>query len=144
MYEVEIDDLIATQEKIAHALSTALSSSLRPVPPMARRSVDKTAYQLYLKGRYGCDKRDRSGLAKCSEYLAKSLIADPDFAPSHAALAEAQVLMALYGEAHPREVMPRARTESMHALRSDPELPDAHTAHALVKALYEWDLLSFA
>jgi CheY-like chemotaxis protein len=52
-----------------------------------------------LKGRYGCNKRDRSGLRKCVEYLERSLAADPEFAPSRAALAEALVAMALYAEA---------------------------------------------
>jgi hypothetical protein len=65
--------------------------------------VNKTAYVLYLKAGMGCNKRDRSGLSNCLEYLERFIAADPEFAPPHAAFAEALVAMAIHAEARPHE-----------------------------------------
>jgi TolB-like protein/Tfp pilus assembly protein PilF len=139
MYEVEIDALIHTPAKIAEAICQALNREFNHSPAM-KQPVDSRAYNLYLKGRYGCKKHDRRGLTKCVDYLQKSISIAPEYAPAHAALAEALVLMALYVDVPPREAMPRARVEAQRALRADSTLADAHSALALVKAFYDRDL----
>jgi serine/threonine-protein kinase len=139
MYEVELESIITTQEKIAGAIGEALSLRLDRTAS-ASHSPATLAYQLYLKGRYGCNKRDREGLAKCVLNLQQSIAADPQYAQSHSALAEAYVLMAFYAEAPPEEVLPQARREARQALKYDPSVADAHTVLGLVAAVYEWDL----
>ncbi len=99
---------------------------------------DAEAGQLYLRGRYVAHREDADGLRKSLVYFRRSLRRDPQFAPAHAGLALSLASLAFHGPMNPLQVMPAARRAARRALAFAPRLPEAHTALAATRALYEW------
>jgi tetratricopeptide (TPR) repeat protein len=95
---------------------------------------------LFLQAKHECNKRTREGLEKCVEFLTGALAADPNYAASHSAMAEALVLMAVQGEAPPSEMMPKAKASAVRALQCDANLGEAHVLLGIIAAMYEWDM----
>jgi serine/threonine-protein kinase len=94
---------------------------------------------LYLQGRYHWNKRTREGLTKSVELFEQCVADDSAFALGHAGLADALCLMSDYGLAHPREVIPRAKTAAMRALDLDATLGEAWASLALIRSLHDWE-----
>ena len=64
---------------------------------------------------------------------------DPDLVPAHVGLSDSLALLAIYGIAPPREVMPSAKRAAEDALLRDPTSADAWVRLGSVHALYEHD-----
>jgi len=73
-------------------------------------------------------------------YFEGVLSKDPNFAPAHAALAKAYILLNQpLAVLPPREAMSKARAEALKALELDDSLAEAHAALGRVKSIYDWD-----
>src|SRR5205807_2629764 len=136
IFDRQLDDVFALQSEIAEAIAAALGRSL--VLP-AVQPVPGDVYERFLRARYALSQRTESGLRDAAGQLAQVVGMKSDFAPAWAALAESQLLLALYGVERPRTVMPRARDAAENALRLDPTLPDAHSTLASVEAVFDWN-----
>jgi serine/threonine protein kinase/Tfp pilus assembly protein PilF len=140
-YDRELDDIFAIQDDIAINIAQKLRLALadreddEPLVKPATRNLD--AYELYLKARFLVEQRGE-GLVKGLEYFRQAIAADPDYALAYAGMAETLSLLAVYGVADARTVMPGAKGAAHKALQLDDGLAEAHNAMALVSVLHDW------
>ena len=141
-YDRELDDVFAIQDDIAVNIAQKLRIALadkpadEPLVKPATRNLD--AYELYLKARFFVEQRGE-GLVKGLEFFRQAIAADPDYAVAYAGMAETLSLLAVYGAADPRRVMPGAKGAAQKAVQLDDGLAEAHNAMALVSVLHDWD-----
>ncbi len=107
-------------------------------PPRAP-TVRPKAHQAYLRGRFQSGKRTEDGLRRSIEHFNQALAEDASFAPAYAGLAESYALLASYGAAAPRDVMPKAKAAAQRALEADSALAEAYASLGFVKSFYDWD-----
>jgi serine/threonine protein kinase len=140
-YDRELDDIFAIQDDIAVNIAQKLRIALadregdEPLVKPATRNLD--AYELYLKARFLVEQRGE-GLVKGLEYFRQAIAADPHYALAYAGMSETLSLLAVYGVADPRTVMPGAKGAAHKALQLDDGLAEAHNAMALVSVLHDW------
>jgi eukaryotic-like serine/threonine-protein kinase len=138
-YDREISDIFDVQDEIAHAIASRLQVTLadgatsRLVKPV---TTNVEAYELYLRGRALLFKRGKHTV-QGMECLKRAVELDPHFASAWAGLADAYTIRGFWSAAPPSEVMPKALTAARRAVALDPELAEAHCAHAT--ALLFWD-----
>jgi serine/threonine protein kinase/Tfp pilus assembly protein PilF len=139
-YDRQAEDVFAVQEEIAIAIAEHLKVALvTPDAPLVQRATDNLdAYQLYLKARFLINQRG-TALAQGMALLREAVALAPDYAPAHAALADAYALIGFYGYAPCYEVMPKARQSAQHALELNPALAEAHAPLVFVSWTYDWD-----
>ena len=140
-YDREMTDIFAIQDEIASAIAEKLKLTLRVTaegqlvrPPTA--SVE--AYDLYLKG-HALVKQRGLALVRAAECFEQAIALDPRFALAQAELAEALVLMSLYGIVMPAEIRDRASKATSRALELEPELVASQIALALYSIIVEFD-----
>ena len=144
-YDRELNHLLGLQGEIAHEVSAEIQSALwehKPVTqpiqqPLSTQNYD--AYDLYLKGQYFWNKRTGEGFERAIDYYQQAIAKDPNYARAYAGLADSYALLAPYGMASPNEDMPKARAAALRALELDKDLPEAHTALALIVQNYDYD-----
>jgi serine/threonine-protein kinase len=73
------------------------------------------------------------------EPLKRAISTDPGYAPAYASLAEAYQQLPVWTEATPSSTFPLALEAAEHALRLNPDLPDAHASLGLIHATYHWN-----
>jgi len=141
-YTRKLDDLAALEAEIAGAISQNLRLRLSgdDKKRLAKgHTQNNTAFQLYLKGRYGWNKRTQAGLKQSVEDFQKAIEADPSYALAYTGLADAYIMRGYLLHLPSREAFPRAKAAARKALEIDPTLAEAHTSLAFVQASYDWD-----
>lgn len=149
-FDRRIRDVFAVQEEIARSIVEALRRELAirgdrdALGPdeagglVPRSTSDSEAYTLYLRGRARWNERTAPALREAIDLFEQAAARDPKFAHAHAGLADAWSILLDYGVVAPAEGLPRALRAAERALRTGPELAEAHTAAALVRQM-EWD-----
>src|SRR3954447_825494 len=107
------------QDNLARTLIDALSRTMRR--PGAR-AVNARAYDLYLQGRNQVNKRTPEGLRAARNLFDRSIEQDATYAPAHAGLAEAYVMLGALSVISRPDAFPRARQAANDALRLDDQL----------------------
>jgi eukaryotic-like serine/threonine-protein kinase len=140
-YRGDRRDAFAVQERISAAIVQSLRLRLTDsaATPVRHNRTDPATYELYLKGRYFWNQRDREGLAHAVEYFSEAVASDSLFAPAWSGLGDAYSMIAVFGYQAPAVVFPRARTAITRALALDPSLAEGHTSLAIVALFYDWD-----
>jgi TolB-like protein/DNA-binding winged helix-turn-helix (wHTH) protein/Tfp pilus assembly protein PilF len=144
-YDRELSHLLGLQGEIAHEVSAEIQIALsdhKPITqptqqPLSPQNYD--AYDLYLKGQYFWNKRTAEGFQRAIDYYQQAIAKDPSYARAYAGLADSYALLAPYSAASPIEYMPKARAAALRALELDKDLPEAHTALALIVQNYDFD-----
>ena len=140
-YERDLSDILALQSEVARAVAGEIQIKLTPQERArltATRKVVPEAYELYLKGLRECARYSNEGFAKGVEYFEGSIQKDPEFALSHAALAECYFWLSIFCQAPPKTFIPRVRAAVAKALQLDPTLAEAHASMAVIKWQYDW------
>jgi TolB-like protein len=136
----DFDDAFAIQDDIARAISDALSTTLLQASTTATRDhVAGAVYELYLRGRFALNKRTEADLRSAARYFEDATVQDPEFALAYAGLADALLMLGVYGAEPPTSVMPRARAAAERALAIHPALGEAYATLGSVRALYDWN-----
>lgn len=156
-YDRLLNDIFQIQDDIARAVVTKLlgtftafsekgqgtctpfRTALAPSPPRNVR-----AYEFYLKGRYFWNKRTEDDLRRSAECFGRAIAEDSNEAVAHAGLADVYVTLSLYGAVRPLEFMPLARSSADRALQLNPDLAEALTSRACLRAVFDWDWNSAA
>jgi TolB-like protein/DNA-binding winged helix-turn-helix (wHTH) protein/Tfp pilus assembly protein PilF len=145
-YDRELSDVFALQGEIAREIADQIQLTLghiheaaTPAAQSASSAKAFEAYDLYLKGRYSWNKRTQEGLQQAVEYFQQAINKDPAYARAYAGLAESYALMGGYTGLPPKEFMVKARAAARRALELDEQLPEAHTALAVIAQNYDWD-----
>jgi len=132
-YDRELDDIFAVQEEIGRAISDALKMKLalvagEEVQPTAIKAANTDAYDAYLRGR----ELIRQDLQDAIRHLKRSLRLDNNFAPAHAQLAIATMLLVQAGDITLEEARRRAIPHLDRAQELEPDLAEAHWGRALL------------
>jgi len=134
-YNRKQTDLLSLQTEIARDVSQKLKTKLSGADEqqLAKNYATNTeAYRLYLLGRFHWNKRTVEDFRKSIEYFQQAIIADPNYAPAYAMLADTYILNSEYDGEAPNEAIPKAREMAMKALDLDDRLSEAHSALAIV------------
>ena len=144
-YDRELGHLLGLQGEIAGEVSVEIQPALwghQPVTQANQQAVSPQnyeAYDLYLKGQYFWNKRTIEGFERAIDYYQQAIAKDPNYARAYAGLADSYALLAPYSLVSPMEYMPKARAAALRALELDKDLPEAHTALALIVQNYDFD-----
>jgi DNA-binding winged helix-turn-helix (wHTH) protein/tetratricopeptide (TPR) repeat protein len=149
-FEERMTEVFAVQDAAADAAARALAVPLgsgpaAPAgpraagPPAARRPTDAEAYHSYLRGRYFWSRLSGAWLEKALVCFQEAAERDPTYAPPHAGLADAYVVLGLSGVVPPRDAWPLARAAADRALQLDERSPEAHVSLGAVALFEGWD-----
>jgi len=136
-YDRELDDIFAVQDEIAGAISEALKVKLalvagEAVQPTVITTANTDAYDAYLQGRELIHRRGQENMEEAIRQLERSLRLDNNFAPAHAQLAIATMLLTGIVASPPEEARRTAIRHLDRAQALEPDLAEAHAGRALV------------
>ena len=142
-YERQFRDIFDVQEEIARAVVDALALQLsegESTTPLVGRGTDNMqAYQLYLKGRYLYNQRQREALFTALTYFEQAIALDSMFPAAHGGMADVYKFLGIFGFAPPHEAFPRARAAVDRAIALDSRLAEAHATLAHLLFVYDWN-----
>ncbi len=142
-YNVSSGELFAVQERIARDVVAALSPRLagRPLPArlVERGTENLEAYELYQKGRYLYNTRQRDGLLRALQYFEQAIALDTAYARAYAGIADVYTLLGIFGHVRPRDAMSKGRSAAERAVALDSLLAEAHAALAHQLFAFEWN-----
>jgi len=137
-FDRSMEDAFAIQEEIARAVVSSLRLRLSGGErDRLRRSgtSNPQAYEMYLRGRQYFRGLGSENVEQARQMFKRAIVLDPSFAQAHAGLADATVNLVQWLLVS-RDAQPALRAEALAAsetaLRLDPELGEAHVAHANV------------
>jgi eukaryotic-like serine/threonine-protein kinase len=134
------DDAFEIQDDIARAIAEALSATLLESSNTGtREQIAGPVYELYLRGRFALNKRTEADLHAAARFFEEATVQYPDFALAFAGLADALLMLGVYGAQPAAAVMPRARAAAEQALAIHPALGEAYATLGSVRALFDWD-----
>jgi serine/threonine protein kinase/Tfp pilus assembly protein PilF len=141
-YNREMDDVFAIQDEITHAIVDELKPRFlvgEKKRLVKRQTVDMETYDLYLKGRYFCNKRTEEGMKKAIGYFEQATKKTPEYALAYVGLADVYMHLSVYSLWPPRKGYPEARVAALRALEIDDSLGEAHASLAMIIGFYDWD-----
>jgi len=103
------------------------------------KTVDREAYDAYLKSSYLLDDGSKESLMKALEYLNRAVEKDPDWAPLYSGLTTVWWVIAGMGYETPEIAGPKIFANRNKALELDPDLADIHMVDALMAHQTEWN-----
>lgn len=140
-YERDRGDLAALVRVMARTIAGEIHVELRETDQSRQnslRAVDPAVYEMYLKGRYFWNKRTPEGFNRGIEYFDQALMADPEYAPAYAGLADCFNMLGDYDALPPMTAYPKAKAAALHALAIDNTLADAHASLAFAAMHSDW------
>ena len=141
-YDRELTDVFAIQADVAQQIAGALRATVSPAERTIierRPTEDVEAHQLYLRGRYLWNRRTRAGLEGAVDFFSQAVERDPGYAPAHAGLADAYLLLGSYGYLPESEAIGAAKGAAERALELDPDLAEAWaTRGQILRAERDW------
>lgn len=142
-YDRQLSGLLTLQDEIAREITDAIQSSLGTQRTTRTAEAGPApapdAYDLYLRGQFFLNKRSDADLRTAASLLEQAVQRDSGFARAWAALADADVLGAVYSIRPPQRLVARAHAAALKALALDPSLAEAHAALALIVQNHDWD-----
>ena len=145
-YDRELIDVFAIQDEISTAIGDALGIQLElennngnGSSPTVLVAANTGAFEAYMQGRQLINLRGRSNLEKAVTYLERALALDENYAPSHAQLAIATLLLSnspgSYGDILLEEAVSRATPHIERAFELEPHLPEAFAAATVLNLI---------
>jgi TolB-like protein/Flp pilus assembly protein TadD len=136
-YDRELDDVFVVQDEIAGAISEALKVKLALVAgetvfTSVKKAANTDAYDAYLQGRELIHHRNREAMEGAVRHLERSLRLDENFAPAHAQLAIASMLLTSYVLTDREEAWRKVIRHLDRAQELEPDLAEAHAGRALL------------
>ncbi len=136
-YTRKLTDVSGVQGEIARDISAKLRSRLTGEQSKRLASAstgNPEAYELYLKGRFHWNKRTDEDLRKSIEYFQQAIQKDPSYALAYVGLADAYEVSTGYGVYTSVEAIPKAEAATTRALELAPELAEARSSYATLRA----------
>src|SRR5881398_2577107 len=138
-YDRKLTDIFAVESEIAKTIVETLQARLTGSEKSSIAKAPTTnpeAYELYLKGRFFWNKRTGVDLRKAIDYFNQAVTKDPTYALAYAGLADACVLLSVFGAASPQDSIPQARAAAKKALELDDTLAEAHASSGRIAGPY--------
>jgi TolB-like protein/Tfp pilus assembly protein PilF len=132
-YDRDLNDVFIIQDDIAQKIVDVLKIRLfgkEQAQLVKHHTEDREVYNLYLKGRYFCNKRGKNDLLKAIAYFQEAVRQDPSYALGYSGLGMAYVALGANQHLPSSEAFPRAKEAVLKALEISQELDDAHVTLA--------------
>src|SRR5262249_29964742 len=145
VYDRELDDVFAIQQDIARSVVEALTDTLlkSATDELGGPSTSNiTALTAYLKGRFFWNRQTEDSLRLAIGEFERAIREDPACARAHIGISDCYRLLEFWGALPPEAAIPKAKEAVANALALDHSLPEAHAAHAVLEAVYEWNWAS--
>ncbi|NYF80242.1 TPR end-of-group domain-containing protein [Granulicella arctica] len=139
-YVRDLTSVLALQGEVAQTIADEISINVTP-QEQARltrpRPVSEEAQDLYLLGIHLLNSGDPR---RASNYLQEAIDKDPNYAPAHAALANAYGWLGEAGWLPYAAAFPRQKAEATKAIEIDDALPEGHIelANAVMDLSWDW------
>ncbi len=104
------------------------------------RTVDRKAYEDYLKARSFINDGRKESLFKALDFLDSAIEKEPDWAPLYAGLAELWMWIQQTGYEPPSVAAPKIYENLNRAIELDQDIAEVHYLKAMIAQLVEWDL----
>ncbi len=141
-YKVDKSQAINLYNQITKQIADEIKIELTPEEERIfakSRTVDREAYNAYVRSYQYWDDLSQESLNKALEYLNLAIEKDPDFAPPYAAMAQVWVGLAQLGFEIPEVAGPKIFENLNKALELDPDFPDSHFISGIIAVWTEWD-----
>ena len=130
-YDRQLKDVFAVQDEIARSVANELRVTM--IGGAARTLVlnetsDPEAHALYLQGLYLWNRRTPTTLRTAVQLFEQAVARDPKYARALGGIALAYVVLAVYDDVSPDEMIAKARSAAQRALAIDSTLVEAYTA----------------
>jgi serine/threonine protein kinase/Tfp pilus assembly protein PilF len=138
----KLDDIFAVQEEIAQQISEHMRLHLSPQEKKklaARDTVNREAYQAFLRALYFWNKWTPTSSWRALEHCREAIEEDPAYAPAHAVMADCYTSLAVFGDLPAKEAFSKAKAAASKAVEMGPTLSDAHLAVGLINLYFDWD-----
>ena len=134
-------NVLQLYSEVTQAIAREVRATVTPAERArltSARPVDPEANDLYLKGRYFCDKWTEGDMNRGIAFYRRAIDQDPTFAPAYAGLGECYANFTLFGFAPPQDISPKAKAAVTRALELDPTLGPAYSTLGLIKYQLEF------
>jgi TolB-like protein/Tfp pilus assembly protein PilF len=134
-YDRKLTDVFQVESDLAQKIASSLEARLTGSEQRAiavRPTENTEAHQLYLKGRFFWNKRTGADLKTAADFFERAVAADPTYSVAYAGLAQAHLLIPVFGAGRPRDFFPKATVAARRALDLDETSPDGHAALAML------------
>jgi TolB-like protein/Tfp pilus assembly protein PilF len=141
-YKEDMSQMLNLNNQITKQIADEIMIELTPEEELRlakSRTVDREAYDAYVRSYQYWDDLSLEGLNKGLEYLNLAIEKDPDFAPLYAGLAQVWVGLAQMQFVAPEVAGPKIFEYLNKALELDPDFPDAHYNAAIIAVWQEWN-----
>ena len=141
-FKVEKSQILSLYNMVAKGVSEEIGIILTPEEEQLltkSRTVDREAYDAYMKSYQYWDDLSLESLKKAHEYLKVAIERDPDFAPAYAGMAQVWVGLGQVGYEAPEVAMPKIFENLNKAIELDPEFTDSHFISGIIAVWTEWD-----
>ena len=143
-YEQKYEDVLSLHREVALAIAREIKVTLTPEEKgrlVNTRSVNREAYDAYLKARYYQDRitANPSLYQMVLDYYKKAVEIDPSFALGYASLAYWYWGLGVGGQMPPEEASSKAKEAAKKALELDDSLAEAHAVLGAILYTIEWD-----
>ena len=142
IYNREPSSMLGLQQELSAAIAEQIRFTLSPErsEALARRQPrNAAAYDLYLRGLHFANQRTPPTTQKAIEYYERATALDPDYALAWSGLAQAHAAGPVNSDASALDARPPAREAARQAVRADPGLAEAQSAHGYVNWMLDWD-----
>lgn len=144
MYDRDISHILAAQDEIARAVSSALQLRLlagnNVTPPGVSPITNSQAYEAYLQSQYFIARgQDKEDLEKALSYANEAIKLDAGYAPAWAQRAGVLQTLASIALIENADGFRRARESAEKAIALDPNLATGYMALGLVEINHDWD-----
>jgi TolB-like protein/DNA-binding winged helix-turn-helix (wHTH) protein/Flp pilus assembly protein TadD len=135
-YESDSRDVLTLQDGVARDITQQIRVKLTPQEQSRltrSQPVNAEAYDYYLRGRFRFYNKNREDIEAAIGLFENSVKLDPNFALSHAYLARAYTGKAFLYQRENKDLREIALSHSDQALALEPDLAEAHFAHAGIR-----------
>jgi adenylate cyclase len=143
-YKEERSQILNLYNRVAKQIADEIKVSLTPYEEgilAVERTVNKEAYDAYLKGKYYWDQLTPEALQMALEYFNKAIELDPEWAPPHGGVAEFWIGVRQMGLAPSSITVPNIYNNLNKLMELDPNSAYSHYINALTAAstAYDWE-----
>jgi TolB-like protein/tetratricopeptide (TPR) repeat protein len=122
-YERPLKDIFVIQREVATAIAAVMKQTLSSTETNSLNQAQTSntqAYDLYLRGKFVMEVRQRESIREARTYFEKAVALDPNFAKAYSGLADICLIQTNRGFDDPNIVMPLAKKYIDTALELDP------------------------
>lgn len=140
-YERELDDIFTLQDELSRSIVDALQMQISELngSKVTESTTSIEAYNLYLKGNYFLNKRNKESLERSIEYFNQAIAVDSIYALAYGGLAVSYNNLGGWWFVEPSIAFPKAKEAALKALEIDNSLGLAHFALGEFQMFYEWN-----